>query len=129
MFSLGGATMMIRSTALLEESEILALLQEQGQPWAAPVANWKVETGEDSLGYPAIWVWVLLATNQKFELETSQGEFDKLEEIRKQVCERIANSGEKRWVYVRFRTKAGQEELDELERQEAALEEDQEAPA
>ena len=87
---------------------------KQDQPWAAPVANWKVETGEDSLDYPAIWVWVFLATNQQSELETSQEEFDKLDAIRKQVCGRIAKSGDDRWVYVRFRTKAGQVELEEL---------------
>ena len=79
-----------------------------------------METGEDSLGYPAIWVWVILETIQEFEQRDA---------IRKHVRERITQSGDGRWVYVRFLTKAGQEELDELERQEAALEEDQEAPA
>lgn len=33
----------------------------------------------------------------------------------KQVCGRIAKSGDDRWVHVRFRTKAGQVELGELE--------------
>ena len=45
--------MTIQSTVLLEESEILALLRERDKPWAAPVADWKVETGEDSLDSPA----------------------------------------------------------------------------
>ena len=33
---------------------------KQDQPWAAPVANWKVETGKDSLDEPAIRVWGIL---------------------------------------------------------------------
>ncbi|MYK85140.1 MAG: hypothetical protein F4025_01725 [Synechococcus sp. SB0669_bin_7] len=128
MFSPGAATMTVRPTALLEDREILALLEQPGQQWAAPVAGWTVETGEDSLDYPAIRVWGILETNQQFDLETSQEEFDKLDVIRKQVRERIAKSGDDRWVYVRFRTKAGQAELAELEREEA-LEQSQEAPA
>ena len=120
--------MTVRPTALLEDREILALLEQPGQQWAAPVAGWTVETGEDSLDYPAIRVWGILETNQQFDLETSQEEFDKLDVIRKQVRERIAKSGDYRCVYVRFRTKAGQAELAELEREEA-LEQSQEAPA
>ncbi|MXW41464.1 MAG: hypothetical protein F4Z75_10080 [Synechococcus sp. SB0668_bin_15] len=119
MFSLGAATMMVRPTALLEDREILALLEQPSQRWAAPVAGWTVETGEDSLDYPAIWVWVLLETIQEFEQRDA---------IRKQVRERIAQSGERRWVYVRFLTQVGQAELAELEREEA-LEQSQEAPA
>ena len=117
--------MTIKPKVSLEESDILSLLQEQGQPWAMPVADWGVETGEDSLDYPSIWVQVLLDADQPFELETSQEELEKLNTIRKQVRGRIAKSGEERWVYVRFRTKAGQAELDALERQQA-LEESQE---
>lgn len=99
--------MTIRSAAHLEESQILTLLQEQGHP---SVVDWKVETGEDSLDYPAIWVWVILETIQEFEQRDA---------IRKQVREQITQSGDERWVYVRFHTKAGQEELADLERQEA----------
>ena len=108
--------MTVRSTALLKESKILALLREQGHPL---VADWKVKTGEDSLDYPAVWVWVVLETFQEFEQRDA---------IRKQVRERIAHQGDDRWVYVRFLTRAGQEELDALERQEA-LEEAREASA
>lgn len=106
--------MIIQSTVLLEESEILALLREQGHPL---VVDWKVKTGEDSLDYPAIWVWVILETFQ---------EFGQRDAIRKQVRERIAQAGDDRWVYVRFRTKTEQEELDAMERQEE-LEEAREA--
>ena len=112
-------------TALLEDKQILELLEQPDQQWAAPVTGWTVESGEDSLDYPTIWVLVLLDADQ---LEDSQEQFDKLEMIRKQVRERIAESGDRRWVYVRFRTRAGQAELDELEREEA-LEQSQEAPA
>lgn len=90
IFSLGAATMTVRPTTLLEDREILALLEQPGQQWAAPVTGWKVETGEDSLDYPAIWVWVILETIQEFEQRDA---------IRKQVQGRIAQSGEGRWVY------------------------------
>ena len=105
--------MTVSPTALLKDKETLALLEQPGQQWATPVTGWTVETGEDSLDHPTILVRILLATNQKFDLETSQEEFDKLDVIRKQVWQRITKSGDHRWVYVRFRTKAGQAELAE----------------
>ena len=46
--------------------------------------------------------------------------------MRRRVLETIADSGELRWLYVLFRTKQEQEELDDLEHQEE-LEEAQEA--
>ena len=108
--------MTIRSTVLAEEAKILALLRERGHPL---VADWKVKTGEDSLDYPAIWVWVILETFQ---------EFAQRDAIRQQVREQITQAGDDRWVYVRFRTKAEQDDLDALERQEV-LEEAREASA
>lgn len=102
-----------------EESRISQLLQEQ--TWDS-VAAWKVETGEDPFGDPAIRVWVILESSQEFEQR---------HKTRKRVRETIVGSGEQRWVYVRFRTKQEQaelDELDELERQEA-LEEDREESA
>lgn len=97
-------------TVTLEESEILDLLQKQDRPWRDLVAEWKVETGEDSLDDPAIWVWVILKS-----IKSNQEELEQLDKIDKQVIETIAESGEKRWVYVQFRTK---DEQDELEREE-----------
>ncbi|MCY4234704.1 MAG: hypothetical protein OXE74_00035 [Cyanobacteria bacterium MAG CAR2_bin_4] len=108
--------MTIQSTPLLEEAKILALLREQGHPL---VADWKVKVGEDSFDYPAVWVWVILEAFQELEQRDA---------IRKQVRERIAQGGDDRWVYVRFRTTAEQDDLDALERQEA-LENSREASA
>ena len=99
-----------------EESRITELLREQ--TWDS-VDAWKVETGEDPFGDPAIRVWVILESSQEFEQR---------HKTRKRVRETIVGSGEQRWVYVRFRTKQEQAELDELERQEA-LEEDREESA
>ena len=99
-----------------EESRIRQLLQEQ--TWDS-VAAWKVETGEDPFGDPAIWVRVILESSQEFEQR---------HKIHKWVRKEIAESGEQRWVYVQFRTKQEQADLDELERQEA-LEEDREESA
>lgn len=99
-----------------EESRITELLRKQ--TWDS-VAAWKVETGEDPFGDPAIRVRVILESSQEFEQR---------HKTRKRVREAIAGSGEQRWVYIRFRTKQEQAELDELERQEA-LEEDREESA
>ena len=89
-----------------DESRIMTLLQKEA--WDL-VADWKVETGDDPFDDPAIWVWVILKRSQRFEQRNK---------IRRRVLETIANSGEPRWVYVLFRTKQEQEELDDLERQE-----------
>lgn len=99
-----------------EESQITELLREQ--TWDS-VAAWKVETGEDPFGDPAIRVWVILERSREFKQRN---------EIRKRVRETIVGSGEQRWVYIRFRTRQEQEDLDKLERQEA-LEEDREESA
>ena len=99
-----------------EELRITELLREQ--TWDS-VTAWNVETGEDPFGDPAIWVRVILESSQEFEQRNK---------IHKRVRETIVGSGEQRWVYVQFRTKQEQTELDELERQEA-LEEDREESA
>lgn len=99
-----------------DESRIRKLLQKQA--WDL-VADWKVETGDDPFDEPSIWVWVILESSQKFKQR---------DKIRRRVLETIADSGEPRWVYVHFRTKQEQEELDDLERQEE-LEEAQEVSA
>ena len=106
----------VDSYTKLDESRIRKLLQEE--PWDS-VADWKVEIGEDPFDKPAIWVWVILESSQRFEQR---------DKIRRRVLEIIAGSGETRWVYVQFRTKQEQEELDDLERQEA-LEADREVSA
>ena len=99
-----------------DESWISELLQEE--KWDS-VATWKVETGEDPFNEPAIWIWVILESSQKFKQR---------DKIRRRVLERIAGSGETRWVYVYFRTKQEQAELDDLESSED-LEEAQEVSA
>ena len=101
-----------------DESRIRALLQEK--PWDL-VDDWKVETGDDPFDEPAIWVWVILESSQQFEQR---------DKIRRRVLRTIADSGEPRWVYVLFRTKQEQEELDDPERQEEEeIEEAQEVSA
>lgn len=95
-----------------EESWIKELLQglQKREAWDSLVASWKVEVGEDHFDEPGIWVWVILECSQRFAQRS---------QIRKRVVEAVAESGEERWVYVQFRTKEEQAELDELERQEA----------
>ena len=102
-----GYTKTVDSYTKLDDYRIKKLLQEEA--WDS-VAAWKVETGEDPFNEPAIWVWVILESSQRFEQR---------DKIRRRVLEIIADLGETRWVYVQFRTKHEQEELDDLERQEA----------
>lgn len=96
------------------ESQLKGLL---GEP-SHPVDTWEVNTGEDHFDDPAIWVLVILESSQDFE---------KRDEIHKRVRKAIADSGEQRWVYVQFRTKEEQEELNKLEQEEEEVQERQEA--
>ena len=97
-----------------EASQIHALLQGQKKGWPASVArcvaDWRVETGEDHLDDPAIWVWVILEDSIWGCLE-DDAKSDQRDEIRKRVraCIAVPKDG---WVYVFFRTKTEQEELD-----------------
>ena len=78
------------------------LREEEPSSWSASIADWDVQVGEDHLGNPAIWVWVILERSQTFEQRDA---------IHNRVMDIIADSGEERWVYIRFRTKAEQKQL------------------
>ena len=56
--------------------------------------------------------------------EFEQLDFEQLDKIRRQVLDTIDKPDETRWVYVRFRTREEQEELNEEKQRQAG----QEAP-
>ena len=65
----------------------------------APVADWRVRTGEDWVGDPAVWVWPVLA-----EEDT---DFATCEKLRERVRDEVfrltrARTGEPLWAFVRF---------------------------
>ena len=103
------------ATSEASASEIRGWLQEQKEEWPASVArcvaDWRVETGEDHLDDPAVWVWVILEDSVWGCLE-DDAKSDQRDEICQRVLTHVAASGEERWVYVFFRTKMEQEELD-----------------
>ena len=69
----------------------------QGLP--APVADWRVRTGEDWVGDPAVWVWPVLANEDT--------DFDTCALMREQVRDEVsrltrARTGQPLWAFVRF---------------------------
>ncbi len=65
----------------------------------APVADWRVETGEDWVGDPAVWVWPVLADE-----DTDFDTCDELQDIVRDEVARLtrAKTGEPLWAFVRF---------------------------
>ena len=65
----------------------------------APVADWRVRTGEDWVGDPAVWVWPVLA-----EEDTDFATCEKLRERVRDEVSRLtrARTGEPLWAFVRF---------------------------
>jgi hypothetical protein len=79
-----------------------ALREVKGLP--APVENWRVETGEDSTGNEAVWVWVTI--------EDKDLNWETRTKVRALVRDAVRREFGKQepWVYVRFR---GASETDE----------------
>lgn len=69
----------------------------------AAVKDWHVETGEDSTGDPAVWVWVTLKDDVDWDVR---------QRLRTSVRDAVHRNLRRTepWVYVRFR---GADETDE----------------
>ena len=76
------------------------------------VLELRFETGVDSSGGEAIWVWVIFEDELGEEALLSS-----VESVRQLLGDAIRQLGVRRWPYVRFRTNA---DLDPLAQQEAA---------
>ncbi len=87
---------------MLSEGIESALRKVKGLP--AAVLDWRVETGEDSTGDEAIWVWVTLK-DEDLDRETRA-------RLRTLVRDAVHDRLRKRepWVYVRFRGASETEE-------------------
>lgn len=84
-------------------SEIIASLNELRE-LPTPVSDWLVETGHDSIGEPAVWVYVIL--------EKDDVDFPTRYRLREMVRDAIhALMGPSYWAYVRFRTASEMAEL------------------
>ena len=58
-----------------------------------PVSSWRVEIGIDATDEPAVWVWAML-DEEEVDLDTGKRLRDA---VRRET-------GDERWVYVRFRS-------------------------
>ncbi len=79
-----------------------ALRKVKGLP--APVQGWRVETGEDSTGNEAVWVWVTLKDEDLDSETTTQ-----VRSLVRDAVHRKLGKPEP-WVYVRFRGASETEE-------------------
>lgn len=71
------------------------------------VADFRFETGEDSTGDPALWVWVLM----RDEVADAVSD-DEVSAVRQRLFDAARRVNPERWPYIRFRTVAEQAELD-----------------
>jgi hypothetical protein len=94
------------STRALKELEISDVEQiVNNEEWDPPFYSIRVESDIDSLGDPALWVWVVYDVNE-VDLEAAHQAGRKIQSL-------ISEAGDERWVYVRFRTREEDEWADE----------------
>jgi hypothetical protein len=94
-----------RALKELEISDVEDILRKE--EWNPPVYSFRVESDIDSLGDPALWVWVVYDVNE-VDLEAAHQAGRKIQSL-------ISEAGDERWVYVRFRTREEDEWADEDE--------------
>jgi len=92
-----------RALKELEISDVEDILRKE--EWNPPVYSFRVESDIDSLGDPALWVWVVYDVNE-VDLEAAHQAERKIQSL-------ISEAGDERWVYVRFRTREEDADTDE----------------
>ena len=92
-----------RALKELEISDVEDILNKEG--WSPPFYSCRVESDIDSLGDPALWVWVVYDVNE-VDLEAAHQAERKIQSL-------ISEAGDERWVYVRFRTREEDADTDE----------------
>ena len=95
--------MTARALKELEISDVEDILRKE--EWNPPVYSFRVESDIDSLGDPALWVWIVYDVNE-VDLEAAHQAGRKIQSL-------ISEAGDERWVYVRFRTREEDEWADE----------------
>lgn len=99
-----------RALKELEISDVEDILKRE--QWSPPFYALRVESDIDSLGDPALWVWIVYDVNE-VDLEAAHQTGRKIQKL-------ISEAGDERWVYVRFRTReedewANQDDEDDAE--------------
>ncbi len=92
-----------RALKELEISDVEDILNKE--EWSPPFYSCRVESDIDSLGDPALWVWVVYDVNE-VDLEAAHQAERKIQSL-------ISEAGDERWVYVKFRTREEDAEADE----------------
>jgi hypothetical protein len=73
--------------------------------WDPPAHAIRVESDVDSLGDPALWVWVVYDVDE-VDLEAAH-------QVERKIQSLISEAGDERWVYVKFRTREEDADTDE----------------
>jgi len=92
-----------RALKELEISDVEDILNKE--EWSPPFYSCRVESDIDSLGDPALWVWVVYDVTE-VDLEAAHQAERKIQSL-------ISEAGDERWVYVRFRTREEDADTDE----------------
>jgi hypothetical protein len=92
-----------RALKELEISHVERILREK--EWSPPIYSFRVESDIDSLGDPALWVWVVYDVDE-VDLEAAH-------QAEREIQSLISEAGDERWVYVRFRTLEEDADTDE----------------
>jgi len=97
----------------LKELEISDVEQvERNEDWNPPFYAIRVESDIDSLGDPALWVWIVYDVDE-VDLEAAH-------QVERRIQSLISEAGDERWVYVKFRTRAEDADTDEENDEESA---------
>jgi hypothetical protein len=90
----------------LKELEISDVEQIVGnEAWDPPVYAIRVESDIDSLGDPALWVWIVY--------DVDEVDLDAAHQAERKIQSLISEAGDERWVYVKFRTREEDAATDE----------------
>jgi len=99
-----------RALKELEISDVADILNKE--EWSPPFFSCRVESDIDSLGDPALWVWVVF--------DVKEVDLDAAHQAERKIQSLISEAGDERWVYVKFRTRAEDADTDEENDEESA---------
>jgi hypothetical protein len=92
-----------RALKELEMSDVEQIVNNEA--WNPPVHAIRVESDIDSLGDPALWVWIVYDVDE-VDLEAAH-------QVERRIQNLISEAGDERWVYVKFRTREEDADTDE----------------
>ena len=103
-----------RALKELEISDVKELLDKE--EWNPPFYSYRVESDIDSLGDPALWVWVVYNVDEV--------DLDAAHQTERKIQSLVSEAGDERWVYVKFRTREEDADTDEDNDEDSAWPDD-----